>query len=87
MVEIVYSARFLKLARKLPKAQIRKLAKLLEIFQIDSFHSTLHTKPLSGQLIGFYSFRITRDWRVIFRFLSPDEVQLVEVGHRKDIYK
>jgi len=53
MVEIVYSARFLKLARKLPKAQIRKLAKLLEIFQIDSFHSTLHTKPLSGQLIGF----------------------------------
>ena len=87
MIEIVYSARFLKLARKLPKAQTEKLAKLLETFQANPFYPTLHTKPLSGQLAGFYSFRITRDWRVIFQFLSPDQIQLLEVGHRKDIYK
>lgn len=87
MVEVVYNARFLKLARKLPKAQTKKLAKLLEKFQIDPFYPTLHTKPLSGQLIGFYSFRITRDWRVIFQFLSTDKIQLVEIGHRRDIYK
>lgn len=87
MIEIVYSERFVKSANKLPKLQLNKLAKLLEIFQAQPFYPILHTKPLSGQLTGFYSFRITRDWRVIFRFLSPDKIQLVSIGHRKDIYK
>ena len=77
MVEIVYNTQFLKSAKKLPKAQTEKLAKLLETFQADPFYPTLHAKPLSGQLIGFYSFRITRDWRVIFQFLSSDKIQLV----------
>jgi len=87
MIDIVYGSRFLKSARKLPEVQQKKLAKLLEIVRDNPFHSRLHAKPLSGQLSGFYSFRITRDWRVIFQFLSPDKIQLIEVGHRKDIYK
>ena len=87
MIILVYSSHFLKSARKLPKAQQNKLAKLLEIFQKNPFQSQLHSKSLSGQLSGLYSFRITRDWRVIFKFISPDEIQLVDVAHRKDIYK
>lgn len=87
MIILVYGTRFFKSARKLPNIQQKKLAKLLEIIQDDPFHSHLHAKPLSGQLSGFYSFRITRDWRVIFQFLSPDKIQLLEVGHRKNIYK
>ncbi len=87
MISLVYSNHFLKSAKKIPKLQQEKLAKLLETVQKNPFHSQFHTKPLSGQLSGLYSFRITRDWRVIFQFLSPDKIQLVEVGHRKDIYK
>ena len=87
MVILVYSNYFLKSARKLPKAQQNKLSKLSETLQKNPFHSQLHTKPLSGKLSGLYSFRITRDWRVIFKFISPDKIQLVDVGHRKDIYK
>ena len=87
MIILVYSNRFLKSARKLPKQQQKKLVNLLEIIQGNPFHSQLHTKSLTGQLSGLYSFRITRDWRVIFRFLSPDKIQLLNLNHRKDIYK
>lgn len=87
MIQILYGDYFLKSVKKLPNKQQEKLAKLLEIFQENPFHSLLHTKPLTGQLTGFYSFRITRDWRVIFEFINPETIKLIEVSHRKDIYK
>lgn len=87
MIKIVYGNYFLKSAKKLPVKQREKLAALLEILNENPFHNFLHTKALIGPLAGFYSFRITRDWRVIFEFISPKEIKLVEIGHRKDIYK
>jgi addiction module RelE/StbE family toxin len=87
MLRIVYSKSFLKSARRLPGFEQDKLARLLEILRETPFHPKLHTKSLTGPLTGFYSFRITRDWRVIFQFLTPDEIRLVEVGHRKEIYR
>lgn len=87
MVRVLYSDRFLRSAKILPKTQQKKLAQLLEKVADNPFHGTLHTKPLSGTLAGLYSFRITRDWRVIFQFLSPDEISLIDVGHRRDIYR
>ena len=87
MITIVYANPFLKTAKKLPKSQQSKLAQLLKILQENPFDSKLHTKALSGPLTGFYSFRITRDWRVIFQFLTPDKIKLIEIGHRKDIYR
>ncbi len=51
------------------------------------YHTQLHTKSLSGELAGIYSFRITRDLRVLFKFLSSDKIILIDVGDRKDIYR
>ena len=82
-----YGKRFLKSAQGLPAAQQKKLASLLETLQKNPFDSTLHTKPLSGELAGLYAFRITRDWRAIFRFESPTEIILLDTAHRKDIYR
>lgn len=87
MIQIVYSNYFIKTVRKLPVKQQEKLTELLEILKKNPFYPLLHTKSLSEQLTGFYSFRITREWRVIFQFIAPEKIQLVEVGHRKDIYK
>jgi len=87
MISVVYTNSFLKSTRKLSKSPQQKLARLLEFFQKDPFHPKLHSKNLVGPLTGFYSFRITRDWRVIFQFISPETIKLVEIGHRKDIYK
>jgi len=86
-MRIVYSNDFLKSAKRLPKPIQKKLADSLEILQNNPFHPKIHTKPLVGRLKGFYSFRITRDWRVIFIFLNSETISLIEVAHRKDIYR
>lgn len=87
MIKIVFHDNFLKSARYLPRPQQKKLGNLIEILKTNPFHSLLHTKNLSGELSGFLSFRISRDWRVIFRFINPETIHLLRVKHRKDIYK
>ncbi len=87
MMRVVYGAGFLKSARALPIPQQQKLAKLVERLAENPYHPLLHTKRLSGELIGLLSFRITRDWRVVFYFMDADTIQLLHVGNRKDIYR
>lgn len=87
MVAISYSKHFLVSAGKIPNNQQKKLARLLMIIHENPYHPKLHLKPLRGELSGLYSFRITRDWRVIFQFISPDLILLINVSHRKDIYR
>lgn len=87
MICIRYGDSFLKSAEVLNSKQEEKLAYLVELLEKNVFHQLLHTKSLSGKLVGFYSFRITRDWRVLFKFLSPEEILLIKIGHRKNIYK
>ncbi len=53
----------------------------------DIFHSKLHTKKLQGFAPDkVFSFRITRNYRGIFR-TSGGDVVLFALGHRKDIYE
>jgi len=87
MTRVLYSARFWKQAARLPIAQQKKLSTLLSILQKDHFDSRLHTKDLEPPLAGTLSFRITRDWRVQFRFLDAHTVFCIAVKHRKDIYR
>jgi toxin YoeB len=84
---IIYGKSFLKSAKKLPFKGQKKLADLIFLLQKNPFNPLLHTKSLSGPLSGLYSFRITRDWRVIFQFLDENTIKLLLVGHRKDIYQ
>jgi addiction module RelE/StbE family toxin len=84
---VVYDNNFIKSAKKLPPKLKIKLDKLIDKLKVNPFHTFLHTKHLSGQLSGLLSFRITRDWRVIFKFVEPDLIQLVETASRKDIYR
>jgi addiction module RelE/StbE family toxin len=84
MITIVYGGVFVRSARKLPKKLKIKLAKLITLLQNNQ---SLHTKYLSGKLAGLLSFRVTRDWRVVFKFIDSDRIQLIEIANRKDIYK
>ncbi|MBI2444292.1 MAG: type II toxin-antitoxin system mRNA interferase toxin, RelE/StbE family [Candidatus Magasanikbacteria bacterium] len=84
---LLYYQDFESEARNLPKAAQQKLARCLELLANQPFHPLLHTKRLGGELLGVYSFRITRDWRVLFQFLDQQTIQLLAVGHRKEIYR
>ncbi len=87
MVQIEYSHEFEKQASKLELRLQKKLAKLLGLLAKNHYDPLLHTKSLSEPFIGILSFRVTRDWRVTFHLASPDTICLLEVKHRKDIYR
>lgn len=87
MTEVVYDRAFSKQAARLEPRLQKKLAALLAMLADNPYDSRLHTKHLSEPLIGVLSFRITRDWRVTFHFLSATTIRLLEVQHRKDIYR
>lgn len=87
MIELVYGGDFVRSAKRLPKKLREKLPDLLDILQINPFHPLLHSKPLTGSLKGYFSFRITREWRVIFMFTNKNTILLIEVDHPKDIYR
>jgi len=85
--EIRYGDGFLKDVRKLPRDAQDKLANLIALLRADAFDPRLHTKALSTPLIGRFSFRITRDWRVGFQFAAPHVIQLLVVDHCDRIYR
>jgi mRNA-degrading endonuclease RelE of RelBE toxin-antitoxin system len=87
MIRIEYDSNFEKQASRLEKRLQKKLAALLALMAENPYDSRLHTKPLSEPLAGVLSFRITRDWRVSFHFADSTTVRLLEVKHRKDIYR
>lgn len=85
--EILYDKDFLKDVRVLPIAFRDKLADRIEILQEDCFDSRLYTKSLSAPLQGVFSFRITRDYRVGFKFRASHVIMLLAIDKRDTIYK
>lgn len=86
-MKVVFGSKFVKSAKILPVKLERKLDMLIGLVEENPHHSLLHTKELTGDMAGFWSFRITRDWRVLFQFLSLDTIQLLRVKHRSDVYR
>lgn len=86
-MNVKYGPQFAHSLKRLPDGILDKLGSAIILLKISPYHSRLHTKQLHGQFADLLSFRITRDWRVIFRFLEKDTVQLQYVAHRKDAYR
>lgn len=86
-MQIVFSNRFLRSARKLKRHEQDRLAELMELLGKNPYHPRLRTKTLSGELSGFFSFRVGRNIRVIFQFIESETLSLIDVGDRKDIYR
>lgn len=84
---VQYDRKFLKQVGKLPARYQELLARKLELLQQNPFDTRLHTKQLSTPLEGVFSFRITRDYRVLFRFVDADHLFVFSVKHRKDVYR
>ena len=83
---LVFGDSFLKSAKNLNATLKLKLKFCLDILQKEPFDNRLHTKSLKGSLSGFYSFRLGGNYRVIFK-IKLEEIFLIDIGHRKDVYK
>jgi mRNA-degrading endonuclease RelE of RelBE toxin-antitoxin system len=70
----------------LPTATQVKVDELVDLLTVDFRDSRLHSKKLNLS-IAIYSFRAGRDYRVLFRFSDGATIELLDVRHRKDIYR
>jgi len=86
-MQVDYDKQFIKEATKLPPTQKKLLANKLSYLAINPFDSRLHTKQLSSPLTGVFSFRVSREYRVLFRFIDAEHLFLLSAKHRKDIYR
>lgn len=83
-MEIRFKASAKKRFNKLPKQiQIRLVGKL-EFF-ISQPNPLVYAEILTNPIIGTYRFRIG-DYRIVFD-LDENIIMIVDVGHRKDIYR
>ena len=85
-MKVYYGDHFKRNVERLEVKQQAKLTELVVLLKENPFNPLLHVKKLSGKLTGIYSLRISRDIRVLFKFSSPEEIFISDVGHRKDIY-
>ena len=84
--QVHVSPRFLKSFAKLP-ASVQALAKEKDAwFRANPFDSRLRTHKLKGELAGAWAYSIHYSYRVLFRFLSDDEVLFYDIGTH-EIYR
>ena len=71
-----------RLARHEPELY-RRMAQVLDDLQLDPFQG----KPLKGKLKGRYSYRVST-YRIIYTvFRNQLLVMVIDIGHRRDVYR
>jgi mRNA-degrading endonuclease YafQ of YafQ-DinJ toxin-antitoxin module len=78
--------RFFKSFARRP-ASIQALAKEKDAwFRANPFDARLRTHKLKGRLVGAWAYSVTHSYRVLFRFLTDDEVLYYDIGTH-EIYR
>lgn len=87
MVIVEYSSYFVKSFQKMPRIIQEKAAELEEILKKDPSDSQLHQKRLKGRLKGLQSFRITKNYRILFAWKTKNIALFYESADRQYIYR
>lgn len=85
-MKIIETARFRASFEKLQKPTKQKTKKQLQLFLKNMFYPSLHTEKLEPRQKNIWSFRVDKNYRVIFTFLSADTLLFLDIGPH-DIYK
>ena len=82
MFKLIYTQRSIRDLRKLDDSTKLRIGKALLRFQENPLN---YAEKITDPILGSYRFRIG-DHRVIFD-LEGDEIVILRVGHRRDIYR
>ena len=89
MIELVWDDPFIKIMKKWLKRhpELKNIfERQLHQFEMNPFHPSLKTHNLSGKLKDCSAFSITHRYRLVFKFLSPDKVLLIDIGSHEEVY-
>ena len=81
-----FTPHFLRAFQKLPLPIQESAHKKDKRFRHNPFEQSLRTHQLKGQLAGAWSYSVNYDYRIVFRFLSHEEVLYHDIGTH-DVYK
>lgn len=81
------SSLFRRRFKKLPKQVKEKAAKQEAVFRLNTFDSRLRTHKLHGAKKDEWAWWIDYSYRVVFIFVSADEVLFTNVGTHDDVYR
>ena len=87
MIEIRYAPEFKRRYFELPPHVRRKAERRERLFRSNPFHPALETEKLKPREKEYWSFRIDRAYRIIFRFLNHQKIVFVTCGHHNWIYR
>jgi len=80
------SKKFVKNWSKLNPKTKNETVKKIDIFLEDPYLPTLKTHKLTGKLKDYWSFSISYNLRILFRFYKEDAVEFIDIGGH-EIYK
>lgn len=86
IAKIRYTSEFIRELKKLTHDKRLIASKKEKLFKQNPFAQILRTHKLTGKLEGFWSFSVNYQDRIIFRFISDNEVIFYKIGNH-DIYK
>jgi len=77
---------FDKLFKRLSlKIQV-KAVKKADLFKNNPFHPSLRVEKLHPKKFNVWSFRVDKDYRIVFKFVEKDLVEFMFIGHHNEIY-
>lgn len=85
-MEIAYKATFVKQLNKLDDDLQNEVLEKIDLFKDVKNHKTLNVHKLHGKFKEKYSFYVNYKIRVVFMWISKNEVALLVVGDH-DLYK
>ncbi|MBI3631770.1 MAG: type II toxin-antitoxin system YoeB family toxin [Candidatus Staskawiczbacteria bacterium] len=87
MTEIFYTPEFQSRYQELPLIIRQKAERREKIFRQNPFHSSLGTEKLKPKEKEYWSFRIDKSYRIVFRFLDNNKIAFLNCGHHNWIYR
>lgn len=79
-MEVHYTAPFIKQYNKLSNVLQDEVIEKIELFKNRDNHAKLKVHTLHGKLKNYYSFSVNYSHRIVFEYISKDEVALLKVG-------
>lgn len=86
-MEITATAEFKALLNALSPAIKKKVIKQRALFCENPFHNSLNTEKIEPKNRQLWSFRVDKNFRIVFRFLENNKVLFLVVGPHKWIYR
>lgn len=87
MLTVETTEAFDKLFEKLPRLIQKKALKQERLFRQNPFHPSLKTEKLEPKIKNYWSLRVDKNYRVIFRFKDSNSVFFLLIGLHDWIYK